>query len=831
MKFKCTFNFRGLVSVFIALFLTTNVFAENLYFAPGDSCNVAIPITAGMHTATPLLGGGAVFAGATAAKWYAYTPPMDGILNVNSCLGGADTRLAILSGGCGALVVVADNDDACDQGNGDLYASEVNVPVTGGTDYLIYWDDRWDANGFDFTVTLSDLPTDPTCDQPLVSINDNIESYTTGDVDGQAAHWGIWPGAASSGIVSTDFAASGTQSVKIDGSVTGLDALLLLGDPTSGHYVVNWKMYVPTGNNGYFNLQHDMPTTSAGFWAFEVWFENDGEVRILNSGTAEETFATYSPDEWFDVILYIDIDSDEIRMVLGDVAVSATTVSAWTFSDGTITSSGLNSINFYPNDASYVYYIDDVGMSEIPQAGTGQYCYTAVTAIEGTNTVPDIECFGGAYNINDSGFGGYWFEYTATADGMISIASCGGGADTRGWIFDGECHNLRIQGINDDRCDLGNGNEWASYREAAVTDGNTYYILWDDIWEGTGFDFDLTFTAGDLTPGDFCQSAIAVSINEDIFTEDYGEASVAGPVIGNYVASTTPYAGSAWYSFTPSSDAVVNITSCDGTVSDTRLWVYTGNCDAMENLTLVASDDDGCAPASIITEFAVTANTTYYIEWDDELSNDPILWRIEYANAVNYTFNVDMSLETTDPAGVFIAGTFTGWENLAMEDPDENDIWTVTTQVPPDSDLAFRYKNGPDGWETINTTIGDDCTVAGFDDRALNTGMVDSTLSAVCFSYCVSCDIVDIDEITLQESFEIFPNPASDQLYIQFNLPESLDLEVRLLNTLGQVVTSRILNNVNQETINFATDNLPTGTYFIQLTSDEVSVSRKVIIQ
>jgi type IX secretion system substrate protein len=826
MKSKFT-----LFTFLLILSFTSITHAENFFLAAGDSCSNAIVIAEGTFTVDTLVGSGAVVGGATAAKWYSYTPGMNGFLNINSCGGGADTRLNVWTGDCSGLASVIDNDDACDLGNGDDYASEVVFAVTGGTEYLINWDDRWEAIGFDFSVIFNTSPPDPTCDQPFIVINDEVDTYPLGDVNGMAPHWSVWPGAAASGIVSDDFAFSGTQSVKIDGSVAGQDALFLLGDPVGGHYAVGWKMYIPSGNDGYFNLQHTMPTTSAGFWAFEVFFENDGEGRFLNSGTAEETSFSYTPDEWFDVIIFCDIDSDEGRMIIGDVEASATTVVAWTFSDGNTTSNGLNSINFYPGSADVVFYVDDLLLAAFPEATTGNYCYTAVPITEGVHSVPELECFGAAYFINDSGFAGYWFEYTATEDGVISIASCGGGADSRGWIFDGECHNLRIQGINDDRCDLGDGNEYASYREAVVTAGNTYYILWDDIWETNGFDFELAFTAGALTPGYFCQSAIAVGINQDIFTENYGEASVAGPVISNYTSATTPYAGSAWYSFTPSDDAIVDITACDGTTTDTRLWVYTGDCDAFETLTLVASDDDGCGSASIVSELAVTGGTTYFIEWDDEFSNAPIIWRINYSNAVNYTFNVDMSLQTVDAGGVFVAGSFSGWENVAMDDSDGDEVWSVTTQVPPSADIAYKFKNGPDGWETLDTSVGDDCTAGGFGDRALTTGMADANLPEVCFNYCVSCDLVDIDELALGKGVSVFPNPATDQVFLQFSLEESIDLEIRVINTLGQVVSNRVIKGIQQETIGLGVAHLPPGTYFIQMTNDDISISKKVIIQ
>ncbi len=800
----------------------------NACFFEGESCLQPIVVSEGVHVADSLIGAGAVQGGAVAAKWYSYTPTESGFANVNSCLGGTDTRLYVWTGGCDLATntLVAQNDDFCEFDPGSsAWASQVEFEVVAGTEYLINWDDRWDPSGFTFSITLSTLPPDPTCEEPAFVIQDDIESYDLGDINGAAGHWGVWTGATSSGVVSEDFAASGTKSVKIDGNIAGQDALLFLNNASDGHYWVGWKMYVPEGNIGYFNLQHD-PTPGAAF-GFEATLGDEGDGNLLLSNQDDIPF-TYPQGEWFDVILFFDIANDEARMVIGDITVSATTVAAWGYTDDS-TDPLLSAINFWPSGTDALFYVDDVAFALLPEAGTGEYCYTATAIDAGTHTVGELSCFGAAYFLNDGGFAGEWFSYTPTEDGFISISSCGAGADTRGWIFEGDCHSLSTLGVNDDMCDLGNGSLWASYREAAVTAGNTYYILWDDMWETTGFDFELAFTAGDLAAGEFCESAIPVSAGVDIFTETFGDAAVAGPNIGNYLASTTPYAQSAWHTWTAPFSGTAEITSCDAG-TDTRVWVYTGACGSVDDLELQATSDDDCGVSSFIGDWEVTEGTTYIIEWDNENDGTPFSWRINY-NTPQYTFNVDMNLQTVDAGGVFIAGSFNGFSNTPMADDDGDGVYTATVAVPANSDITYKFKNGPDGWENIDNTIGDDCTVGDFADRGLTTGEEDEIIDDVCFNYCVACSVVDVDEIALSNGVNVFPNPATDQVFVQFDLEETIDVEVRLVNTLGQIVSNRILNGVQGETVEFNVSNLAVGTYFIQFVTDEASVSQKVILQ
>lgn len=141
----------------VALFIGASWQAQ----AQGTTCATATPVTPGTYTAAALTGTGATNAGATAAAWYSFTPASTGTLNINSCSGGADTRLWISSGTCAAQVAVANNDDfaGCISVGTDEYASRIqNLILTGGTTYYFQWDNRWDATGFTWSFTYSPLP-------------------------------------------------------------------------------------------------------------------------------------------------------------------------------------------------------------------------------------------------------------------------------------------------------------------------------------------------------------------------------------------------------------------------------------------------------------------------------------------------------------------------------------------------------------------------------------------------------------------------------------------------------------------------------------------------
>ncbi len=91
-----------------------------------------------------------------------------------------------------------------------------------------------------------------------------------------------------------------------------------------------------------------------------------------------------------------------------------------------------------------------------------------------------------------------WYKFTPATNGNLSINSCGGGSDTRLWIWSGSCGNLTLIGSNDDfnGCISSGTNSFASRVDNLIlTAGNTYYFEWDNAWSSTGFTWNFTYSA------------------------------------------------------------------------------------------------------------------------------------------------------------------------------------------------------------------------------------------------------------------------------------------------------------------------------------------------
>ncbi len=171
-----------------------------LPLAAQDDCASALPVGLGITTVDSLDGTDipAVFCSNTGsanrAEWFSFTATMDTTVRVSTDLaqnGGGDTRFHVYSGTCGNLTCVAGDDD-----DGSGYLSVDTFSVTMGATYLIVFDDRWSADGFDFQISYSAPPPPP----PLGAVGFTTQNLATSspmavvDMDGDRLDDLVVPG-------------------------------------------------------------------------------------------------------------------------------------------------------------------------------------------------------------------------------------------------------------------------------------------------------------------------------------------------------------------------------------------------------------------------------------------------------------------------------------------------------------------------------------------------------------------------------------------------------------------------------------------------------------
>jgi hypothetical protein len=212
-----------------------------------------------------------------------------------------------------------------------------------------------------------------------------------------------------------------------------------------------------------------------------------------------------------------------------------------------------------------------------------------------------------------------WYKYTPTADGLMTISSCGGGSDSRLFLYTGSCDTLVQAGFNDDFCPIDAGGEdLAAAISKPVKANKTYFFEWDNAWDTTRFEFILTFTAFTARATQTCATATTIAPGTIRVDSLFGFATRGDASRAN------------WYKFTPTRNGRLTIAACAQDV-DSRLWVYRGICNT---LVPVADSDDDCTDeiGAEVLNLNVSANITYYFEWDDTWENTPFSFLLIFDN-------------------------------------------------------------------------------------------------------------------------------------------------------------------------------------------------------
>ncbi len=96
----------------------------------------------------------------------------------------------------------------------------------------------------------------------------------------------------------------------------------------------------------------------------------------------------------------------------------------------------------------------------------------------------------------------------------------------------------------------------------------------------------------------------------------------------------------------------------------------------------------------------------------------------------------------------------------------------------------------------------------------------------------VGADPTSSEELNaLASKFTVFPNPTTDVLNVQLGLDKTAQsATVRIFDMAGKLMQQRQYDNVQQERFQYNINNLSSGTYFIQLITEEGAGTKKFIV-
>jgi hypothetical protein len=164
--------------------------------------------------------------------------------------------------------------------------------------------------------------------------------------------------------------------------------------------------------------------------------------------------------------------------------------------------------------------------------------------------------------------------------------------------------------------------------------------------------------------------------------------------------------------------------------------------------------------------------------------------------------------------------------------------WSTATEL---NNSGFEVQRAFEGNEfvTIGFVPGHGTTT-----EARNYRFVDAGLSAGSYSYRLKqvdfngtfsySDVVNVD-VTGPLQFELsqnYPNPFNPSTTINFSIPQSSNVTLKIFNTLGQEVATLVNENMESgvHTINFDASALNSGIYFYRLDAGQYSEVRKMTL-
>ncbi len=200
----------------------------------------------------------------------------------------------------------------------------------------------------------------------MISMNaqfvDDMESYT----DGQPifeAHWTDWGCGGTCSILSSSAQAQGgTLSGYVDDG-GAIDGVLDLGNKIFGTWGLGFWMYVPSDQEGYWNLQGTVPIGSGEWIVGNIHFNQDlgsPGVGLIDDAVGAPVNFDFPHDQWFRMVMNVDI-SVGISLATWQFYVDGVEVipagTAFTDAAGTVPTS-LGGIDFFSINGNNMYWLD-----------------------------------------------------------------------------------------------------------------------------------------------------------------------------------------------------------------------------------------------------------------------------------------------------------------------------------------------------------------------------------------------------------------------------------------------------------------------------------------
>lgn len=235
----------------------------------------------------------------------------------------------------------------------------------------------------------------------------------------------------------------------------------------------------------------------------------------------------------------------------------------------------------------------------------------------------------------------------------------------------------------------------------------------------------------------------------------------------------------------------------------------TGDLTVRTQATMMETIPASFRLAVVLIEDGVTGTTSGYAQTNNYAGggNGPM------GGYENLPATVPASQMVYDHVGRILVGGFAGDANSLANGGASGDVEVhvfETVNIPADYDVEQMY---------VVTLL-------------LNASGDIVSANSQSFQEALNSMITSTNEVFDHNLAKVYPNPFTDVVNIQLNLETAADVDVRVLNAVGQVVAAEKYNNVvGNRVIPFNGGNLANGVYTIHMTVGDKLVTKKVLLQ
>lgn len=296
------------------------------------------------------------------------------------------------------------------------------------------------------------------------------------------------------------------------------------------------------------------------------------------------------------------------------------------------------------------------------------------------------------------------------------------------------------------------------------------------------------------------------------------------------------------------SSSATNNTWAPGGATTQSITVSSGG-----SYTVTVPDPNGCGPQtstatnvtvnSLPTALTITPNaaTTFCQGGSVDLtasSSFNYLWSpggattqtITVTSSGSYTVattNINSCTATSTPTVVTVNSNPTASYSFSQNDPTVDFSGSATGGTTPYATYAWDFGDGNTG---TGATVSH--TYASPNTYTVELCVTDANGCEDCETQTVTILTIGIDNNTDINELNIFPNPANDVLNIVFNMSEINNVEVKLMNSAGQLVFNEALNQFSGNyTKQLNISSLATGNYMLQIVSQNGVSNRKIVVK